>query len=103
MLRAIRDHLADSLSTFPALLEQKNEASLHFYMGNLNNMRKHLYPALQSAYENWIATGRLDALKDHNTQSLPHWQSLCEQIIDVSANKDKPQKAIEDLIESRCL
>jgi len=103
MLRAVRDHLADSLSTFPALLEQENDASLHFYMGNLNNMRKHLYPALQSAYENWIATGNLDALNEQNTQARLHWQSLCEEIIAIANNNDKPQKAIEDLIESRCL
>ena len=53
MLRAVRDHLADSISTFPSLIEEQNEASIHFYMGNLNNMRKHLYPSLQEAYQQW--------------------------------------------------
>lgn len=103
MLRAVRDHLADSLSTFPSLLEQENEASLHFYMGNLNNMRKDLYPALQSAYENWMETGQMDVLKEQNAYALPHWQSLCEEIIAISENNDAPQKAIEDLIESHRL
>jgi hypothetical protein len=103
MLRAVRDHLADALSTFPALLEENNEASLHFYMGNLNNMRKHLYPGLQSAYQHWLETGKLDALLEQNSIAQSHWQSLCEQILCISSQDQQPQKAIEDLIESRRL
>ena len=105
MLRAVRDHLADALSTFPALIEKNNEASLHFYMGNLNNMRKHLYPALQTAYENWLETEHhedISVFHQQNQLALPHWQSLCEDILQLATNKT-PQKAIEDLIESRRL
>ena len=53
MLRAVRDNLADALSTLPGLLQDDNPASLHFYMANMNNMRKALFPAFVSAYDNW--------------------------------------------------
>lgn len=103
MLRAVRDHLADSLSTLPALIEKNNEASLHFYMGNLNNMRKHLYPGLQAAYENWLECNRLEAIHCLNQKAQSHWQSLCEDILAISEQNEKPQKDIEYLIESRRL
>ena len=43
------------------------------------------------------------AIKEQNIQARPHWQSLCEKIIAISEINDKPQNAIEDLIESHRL
>lgn len=103
MLRALRDHLADSLSTFPSLIEQQNEASIHFYMGNLNNMRKHLYPGLQAAYEQWLESKDFSIFEKQNELALEHWQSLCQQVLDTATTHAEPKSAIEDLIESRCL
>jgi len=67
MLRAIRDHLADTLQTLPLLLKNNNPASLHFYFGNMAAMRKKLSPALYEAYEHW-----------HKTADLAQLQSLVE-------------------------
>jgi hypothetical protein len=103
MLRAVRDHLADAISTFPALLEQESEASIHFYMGNLNNMRKHLYPGLQQAYEQWLETKDLRILQQQNAMALQHWQSVSEQILALAQTEEKPKSAIEDLIEQHRL
>ena len=103
MLRALRDHLADSLSTFPSLIEQQNEASIHFYMGNLNNMRKHLYPGLQTAYEQWLESNDFSIFEKQNELALEHWQSLCQEVLDIAKTHTEPKTAIEDLIESRCL
>jgi len=50
MLRAIRDHLADSLTTLPALLLSNSAPSWNFYFGNLNNMRKDLFPSIIKGY-----------------------------------------------------
>ena len=54
LLRSVRDHLADCSSTLPELIEQKNIPSLHFYIGNLNNLRKDVFPGLLKAYESWL-------------------------------------------------
>lgn len=50
MVRAVRDILADSLVTLPALIEAENWASLHFYFANFSGMRRYLYPELAEAY-----------------------------------------------------
>ena len=56
MVRAVRDILADCLSTLPKLLAADNEASLHFYFANFTGMRRHLFPEAAAAYRRW-ATG----------------------------------------------
>ncbi|MDH5547409.1 MAG: hypothetical protein OEZ43_17635 [Gammaproteobacteria bacterium] len=50
--RAVRDHLADTLVTLPALLEDENFASIHFYMANLEGFRKVIWPELVQVYRN---------------------------------------------------
>ncbi|MEN8251268.1 MAG: hypothetical protein ABFS32_20215 [Bacteroidota bacterium] len=40
MLRAVKDYLADSLSTLPDLIANFRQEPFHFYMANLTSMRK---------------------------------------------------------------
>jgi len=44
--RAIRDNLADCLSTLPACLEFDDEPALDFYYSNMSPLRKQLFPAI---------------------------------------------------------
>ena len=81
MLRAIRDHYADTLSTLPALLEQENAASIHFYIGNLTNMRKDLFPSLLAAYQQWHEKGDLSALTSIARAGKSHWENLCGEAL----------------------
>jgi len=97
MLRAVRDHLADAITTLPALLEANNPASIHFYFGNMTAMRKHLAPSLLDAYENWHASGGLDQLQALAQRSEEHWQQLAGKIIDVYKDSAKAE-AIEAVI-----
>ncbi len=104
MLRAIRDHLADCLRTLPALLEKNQPAAWHFYFGNLNNMRKDLFPSLQVAYDEWYQYGTLSKMRDIMLQGQQHWYQLCQQVMQIEhATAAKQQKAIEQLIESQRL
>ena len=83
MARAVRDHYADALKTLPALIENNNQASIHFYFANLTHMRKHIFPSLMKAYESWCAT------KDNNITPIAqavanahdHWQQLAHQML----------------------
>jgi len=104
MLRAIRDHLADALSTLPHLVENNNKAALHFYFANLNYMRKDLFPSLYSAYENWYQDANVVPLKNIILKGKEHWQSLCLEIVDlaekyVNNNSIIPENKIINLIE----
>jgi hypothetical protein len=86
MLRAIRDHYADSLSTLPTLLQQENAASIHFYIGNLTNMRKDLFPSLTQAYQKWHENGDLQALKSLVQTSKAHWETVCGEVLAIARN-----------------
>jgi len=81
MLRALRDHLADCLQTLPMLLEgDADEPSLHTFMGNLGNMRKEIFPALQPAYQEWLEGDRsgLAALVE---RGAGHWLDVARQAL----------------------
>lgn len=104
MLRALRDHLADALSTLPSLVEQEKAASLHFYFANLNAMRKHMYPSLLSAYQQWHENGNLKPLKKQVEQGRDHWQSLAENSLELyRARGSEAREGIESLLENAIL
>ena len=81
MARAVRDHLADAISTLPVLLQNRQDASIHFYMANLTNMRKHLFPSLVDAYNDWLDskdTSRLEELVDNGKD---HWKRVATEML----------------------
>lgn len=83
MGRAVRDHLADALSTLPTLLERHQTGSLHFYMANLNGMRKEIFPSLMAAYEEWRETGRLESLDRLTSRARDHWLGVAERMLEL--------------------
>jgi hypothetical protein len=89
MMRAVRDHLADCISTLPALVEQGRPESIHFYIGNLSNMRKEIFPALQTAYASWLANGDLAALEAVARRGLEHWGSVGRQLIELYREREE--------------
>jgi hypothetical protein len=92
MLRAVRDHLADALSTLPGLLEDDNRAAMHFYFGNLSNMRKELFPRLLSAYEIWKISARTHELESLIATAATHWQALAQRLLE-SSREETPVNA----------
>ena len=104
MVRAVRDHLADALSTLPGLLENRNTASLHFYIGNMTNMRKELFPKLLTAYETWTVSGNTQALEQATKLAAAHWQMLAEKILGLHQQQGRDcQAALIQLIEAHTL
>lgn len=81
MARAVRDHLADCLTTLPALIDEQQPASLHFYFGNLRGMRKEIFPAAQRAYEQWAEHGRLEPLEEIAAQGTRHWTDVARNVL----------------------
>jgi hypothetical protein len=101
MLRAVRDNLADCLVTLPALLQKAEPAALHFYIGNLSNMRKALFPALVSAYDAWTVSGNTRDLQAIAARASGHWHSLALGLLDTfSHNGPDCQQALIGSIES---
>jgi hypothetical protein len=109
MARAVRDHLADSLVTLPRLLSQEAAtaqapAALHFYLGNLTNMRKAIFPSLTSAYEAWRVSGDLHELRDITARGCAHWQQLGEAMLALHRERGSDAAgAIRELVSARHL
>lgn len=104
MLRAVRDHYADSLSTLPVLLETGNAASLHFYIGNLTHMRKDLFPALLGAYDTWQKHGDNSELEKSIRAGTQHWGNVCRDALEIAGkNPDNFHKPLLEFLESQRL
>jgi hypothetical protein len=104
LMRAVRDHLADTLSTLPGLLDEAEAPSLHFYFANLTSLRRMLFPSLVAAYDQWTQTGELGPLRERVTAGRRHWLSLADEILALhELGVDNLAQEITSLVESRTL
>ncbi|MBK6675352.1 MAG: hypothetical protein IPJ52_05125 [Rhodocyclaceae bacterium] len=77
--RAVRDNLADCLSTLPALLAAGNDASLHFWFANFDGLRRDLFPRLAAAYAK-VSDG--DApLRAAVAAGASHWEQAARRLL----------------------
>ena len=79
--RAVKDHLADCLSTLPALIESGDPASIHFYFGNFRGQRQLLFPALRQAYDHWVGSGDLEPLRESTRSGRRHWEEVANDML----------------------
>lgn len=82
-LRAIRDHLVDCRRTLPWLLGQGRDAALHFYMANFTSLRKEIFPALVTAYDEWLQGDGGKVLRETAKRGAEHWQALAEMALNI--------------------
>ena len=100
MIRAVRDNLADSLTTLPTLLGEGNDATLHFFFATLTNMRKELFPSLTRSYENWVTTGKRKVIEALLPASENHWDRLANRMLDTyRKNPDDLCGQLDRLVE----
>lgn len=99
LVRAVRDHLADCVSSLPLLLTQDNRASLHFYFANLAGMRKELFPQLGAAYQRWINGSDLSGLADTVDRGREHWLNIARRLLELyRANPAECATTIEEFL-----
>jgi hypothetical protein len=91
LARAVRDNLADCLSTLPALLERDAVPSLHFYFANFEGLRRSLFPRLWSAYAAWRKTGEEADLRLACRDGQAHWRESAQRLL--TAWQDDPAGA----------
>jgi hypothetical protein len=104
MARAVRDHLADAISTLPALLEEQQEASIHFYMANLTHMRKHLFPSLLGAYDDWLVDRNPEHFRKLVDASRNHWQQIANEMLELCQQYgENSHEHIERFVEENTL
>lgn len=79
-LRAIKDHIADSISTLPGLLETENIPALHFYFANFTGMRKEIFPEAVVAYNEWVNTKNLTVIEKLCKMGKSRWIDIASNI-----------------------
>ena len=97
-MRAVRDHLADCLTTLPALITDRNVVSLHFYFANLTGLRKQIFPGLVTAYEHWVNTQDYALLAQTSEAGKDHWLQTALKIMDAKRVGNDGVVDFEDLI-----
>ena len=103
MARAVKDHLADALRTLPMLAREGRDASIHFYLGNLGGMRRHLHQGLVPAYEAWRSSGSPAALARVAERGRSFWLALARDMLALHRQAGvEAADAIRALVEERC-
>jgi hypothetical protein len=86
--RAVRDNLADCLSTLPALIQRDDPASLHFWFANFDGMRREIFPWLVHAYERWQNGYGQGSLREAIAAGREHWHRVGEGMLDAYRRGD---------------
>ena len=79
--RAVRDNLADCLMTLPVLLEQADDASLHFWFANFDGLRRDLFPQLARAYAAEKVSRGGTAFRDVIETGKTHWSAVAKRLL----------------------
>jgi hypothetical protein len=103
MMRGLRDHLADCLTTIPYLVEEGRESSLHFLLGNLSGMRAKLFPSLRKEYESWRESGDRRSLLELAKRGQDHWQQLALAVLEIDTEDLRLRHRIEEVVNSSIL
>ena len=81
MARAVKDHIADCTSTLPALIQKEKIESIHFYFGNLQALRKKLFPSLTQAYSQWLEDNHLEKVEQTLKNACTHWREVAKEML----------------------
>jgi len=79
--RAIRDLLADCLSTLPGLLRHANLPALHFYFATFDAQRRQLFPQALEAYAHFLRSNDLDRLWQIVHEGQAHWLAAARGLL----------------------
>ncbi len=104
-IRALRDLLADCLSTLPGLLDIQEPAVLHLYFANFTGMRRDLFPSLWSAYQQWRATQDLGAISRTAEVGGAHWAEVGHGAVrlHMESGDESGGQSVLELVEARKL
>ena len=104
MSRAVRDNLADALSTLPMLMKHAEPASIHFYFANLSSMRKLIFPGIMNSYQDWIKSGDKSPIKKLITKSESHWLNIATSLMQLhKKHGDNCHSPMETLVNRNYL
>ncbi len=96
LARAVRDLLADCLSTLPELLTRANLPALHFYFATFDAPRRDLFPQAPQAYRESLRTGSLAPLAQAVREGEARWLETARGLL--ALNPAEREAALELLL-----
>jgi hypothetical protein len=81
IVRAVRDLLADCISTLPALLARANLPALHFHFATFDAPRRQFFPQALAAYERFSRSGDLDPLRQVVQEGKARWLATAQGLL----------------------
>ncbi len=101
LARAVRDNLADCLSTIPELVQRYEVCSIHFYFANFEGLRAALFPGLFDAYQRWRDTRDGRFLLEAANAGRAHWLAAAQRLLELWAGRRQDAEAmIEEWTEN---
>lgn len=94
--RAVRDLLADCLSTLPTLLERSNLPALHFYFATFDAPRRQLFPQALEAYEQFERCGTPERLWQVVREGQERWLACARGLL--ALNPAAREAAMDSLL-----
>jgi hypothetical protein len=96
--RAVRDLLADCLSTLPELLKRANLPALHFYFATFDAQRRRLFPQARQAYEHFLRCGAQDCLWQVVHEGQERWLAAARALLalDTTARESAMEALLQD-------
>jgi len=94
--RAVRDLLADCLSTLPALLERAALPALHLYFATFDAPHRQLFPQALAAYEKFARSGDLGPLRQVVQEGKARWLATAQGLL--ALNPAAREAAMESLL-----
>ena len=100
MARAVRDLLADCLSTLPGLVEKEDAAALHFYFAGYSGMRKYLFPEAMDAYHQWAGKNDYRPLHRLIESGARRWSESAQAMLQLyQQDNTRADRAIEQWLD----
>ncbi|HEY5635451.1 MAG TPA: hypothetical protein VIS77_01005 [Burkholderiales bacterium] len=97
--RAVRDLIADCLSTLPVLLARRNHPALHFYFATFDGLRRELFPDALAAYAAYAESGTLEALETLVREGATRWLEVAQSVL--ATTPAAREGALEMLLAAR--
>ncbi|MGI9316177.1 MAG: Sfum_1244 family protein [bacterium] len=80
-VRAVRDNLADCVTSLPAFLTFSDQISLDFYYASMTPLRRELFPSFCEAYRSAKHHGDYQGLSRVVAQGRKHWLKMSRQLV----------------------
>ena len=99
LARAVRDQLADALSTLPSIVEAHDWTGLHGHVASLGSIRNRLSPKLRTVYQQCVRDNAMDALESMLPTAQAHWDRAAKKLLNTWRHDQlsEPLKVMDEL------